>query len=605
MPERILLVQLADLGDLILTTPAIAALREAQPDAHLTLLVAAHTAPVIEAHLVDEIITFDKRLFNSSYALLFPSNLAQIWKIGQFDTVIFFHHFTLKLGTIKFWLIVRATNAKRVIGLDNGNGWFLTESIPDAGFGSKHQAQYWLDLVSLLGAENKPQRARIAFDEGILPLAAYQGTRIIIHSGSGGYSLARRWEPEKFAQVADALHEEYNAQIVLVGSLNDEAHEVAEAMTHDAINLAGQTSLTQLADLIRSADLYIGADSGVMHLAAAVQTPVLAIFGPSNHNAYGPWSPSGKTTILRSATECSPCSYVHHRIGQREGCAARTCLRLIEARQVIDTARQMLQGETIPPKNDYRYDARQGRHWENRIHILGLPVDVITYEQWIDLIEQWVKIGTRLHHVCTTNPEFIMIAQKDTNFANILQRADLCIPDGTGLLWAANRLQTPLPERVTGSDGTIRIAQEAARRGWKLFFLGAEPGVAEDAAYILMEQFPGLQVVGMYPGSPAPEEEDTIVQMVNFSQADILLVAYGAPKQDKWIARNMPQLRVKMAMGVGGAFDFIVGKIPRAPQWMRENRLEWLYRLYKQPWRIFRMMRLPRFVIAVLIRGAK
>jgi N-acetylglucosaminyldiphosphoundecaprenol N-acetyl-beta-D-mannosaminyltransferase len=170
-------------------------------------------------------------------------------------------------------------------------------------------------------------------------------------------------------------------------------------------------------------------------------------------------------------------------------------------------------------------------------------------------------------------------------------------------LWAADLLKTPLKERVTGSDGTLRIAQEAAERGWKLFFLGAAPGVADEAADTLREQFPELQVVGTYSGSPAPDEEDEIVEIVNDSGADILLVAYGAPQQDKWIARNLPRLNVRMAMGVGGALDFVAGHVPRAPQWMRENRLEWLYRLYKQPWRIRRMLRLPRFVLSVIVRG--
>src|SRR5262245_61471582 len=137
MPERILLVQLADIGDLINTTPAIAALREAQPEAHLIVLTSAHAAGVIEPGLVNDIITFDKRHFNSSYALLHPANIRRILALreGEYDTVVFFHHFTLKLGSLKFWAIARASGAERILGLDNGNGWFLTDALPDAGFG--------------------------------------------------------------------------------------------------------------------------------------------------------------------------------------------------------------------------------------------------------------------------------------------------------------------------------------------------------------------------------------------------------------------------------------------------------------------------------------
>jgi N-acetylglucosaminyldiphosphoundecaprenol N-acetyl-beta-D-mannosaminyltransferase len=154
---------------------------------------------------------------------------------------------------------------------------------------------------------------------------------------------------------------------------------------------------------------------------------------------------------------------------------------------------------------------------------------------------------------------------------------------------------------VTGSDGVPIIAARAAQQGWRLFLLGAAPGIAERTADILRARYPGVQIVGTHSGSPAPDEEDAIVALVNASGADILFVAYGAPVQDKWIARNLPRLNVAMAMGVGGAFDFIAGIVPRAPQWMRHLGLEWLFRLIRQPWRARRMLRLPRFVLAVLL----
>jgi exopolysaccharide biosynthesis WecB/TagA/CpsF family protein len=604
--ERILLVQFADMGDLILITPAIAALREARPAAHLTLLTSHHVTAILEDGLVNEVLTFGKSGFNGTLALLNTKNLARIWKLrnGNYDAVVFFHRFTLKIGTLKFCLIARASAAKHIYGLDNGNGWFLTDSIPDEGFGVKHNAQYWLDLVGLLGASTEPQRARIPMSGDVLPISVKRSIRVIIHAGGGAYSTARRWFTERLAQVADSLHEEFGAEIILVGAENDDAAEVVAAMQYKALNLSGKTSLKQLADVIRSADLYIGTDSGVTHLAAGVRTPVIAIYGPSNHEAWSPWSPGGIIVILRSAPECSPCMYAGHEIGLREGCPARTCMHMVEPHHVLENARAILNNEKIPQFDGYPFDSRHNRDWTDRVQILSLPVDRITYKKWLNLIDKWVKTGTRVHHVCTINPEFMIMAQRDTNFANILRRADLCVPDGAGLLWAANVLKNPLPERVTGSDGVPMIAKEAAKRGWKLFFLGAAEGVAEEAAYILQAEYEGLQVVGTYSGSPAPEEEDEIVAMVNASAADILLVAYGAPNQDKWIARNMPRLHVKMAMGVGGTFDFITGRVPRAPAWMQMMYLEWLYRLIIEPWRIWRMMRLPRFVVAVILRGA-
>lgn len=599
MTRHILLVQLADIGDLVTTTPAIQALREELPDAHLTLLTTAHAAPILHnTGLVDKIITFDRQSFNSSIAFFKPANLTRLFALRRdnYDTIIYFHHFTLKLGTLKFAMIALASSAKQRYGINNGNGWFLTQSIPDAGYGAKHQADYWLELVALLGANPSPRSQKVA--QSNYPIPDHDGIRVVIHAGSGGYSLARRWEPEKFARVADSLAENHNAQIILVGGTGDDAAAVKSAMTVTPVDLTGKTTLAELTDVIDKSDLYIGTDSGVMHIAAATSTPVIAIFGPSNHHAWSPYAPDGKIIVVRSAPECSPCSYVGHGVGLREGCAARTCMRMVTPENVITTAEKLLNGQIIdqtPPP------ARTITSTHTRIQVLGLPVDSITYTQWLDLIDEWVKSGERLYHVCTTNPEFMMVAQHDVNFRNILQRADLCVPDGVGLLWAAKRQGTPLPERVTGSDGVPIIAERAAQMGWKLFFLGAGEGIAEQSANILRSKYPDLDIVGTFSGSPAPEDEDAIVQRINASGADILFVAYGSPEQDKWIARNTPRLQVSMAMGVGGSLDFIAGVVPRAPLWMRNLGIEWLYRLYLQPWRIKRMMRLPRFVLKVLM----
>jgi N-acetylglucosaminyldiphosphoundecaprenol N-acetyl-beta-D-mannosaminyltransferase len=455
----------------------------------------------------------------------------------------------------------------------------------------------WWDCSARIQVPGQQQVARDTFD--LEPTAA---RRVVIHAGSGAYSLARRWDPEKFAQVADALQTEDQAQVILVGGQNDDSAAVQAAMQTVPLDLTGQTTLPQLADLIAQADVFIGAESGVMHLAAAAGTPVLAIFGPGNAAAWGPWQPEGQSVVLRSAPVCSPCSYVGHAVGLRQGCPARTCMRMVHPDTVLTAVRALLHGQTVAAIHPVNSAAAS---FPRRIRILDLPVDAITYADWLELIDRWVNDGARVHHVCTINPEFIMIAQQDSNFRNILNRADLCVPDGVGLLWAARYQDTPLPQRVTGSDGVPIIAARAAERGWKLFFLGAAPGVADQAADILRAQHPGLQIVGTYSGSPARAEEDGLVARINQSGADILFVAYGAPEQDKWIARNTPRLQVKMAMGVGGAFDFIAGVLPRAPLGMQRWGLEWLYRLYLQPWRIRRMLRLPRFVLAVLWRSVR
>ncbi len=235
--------------------------------------------------------------------------------------------------------------------------------------------------------------------------------------------------------------------------------------------------------------------------------------------------------------------------------------------------------------------------------LLGVPVHPTTFEGMLQTIGAWVKKGERLHQICTVNPEFIMQAQQNPLFYEVLQHADLCIPDGWGVVWALRWHGVHVPERVTGSDGVPMIAERAAQEGWRLFLLGAGPGIAQKAAEILCRKHPALQIVGTYAGNPHPEEADTILNLINAAQPDILLVAYGAPKQDIWIYQHQQELKVKVAMGIGGTLDFITGTIPRAPMFFRRFGLEWLYRLYLQPSRWRRMLRLPVFAFYALRYG--
>ena len=221
-----------------------------------------------------------------------------------------------------------------------------------------------------------------------------------------------------------------------------------------------------------------------------------------------------------------------------------------------------------------------------RITILGVPIDDVTEDETIGLIAGWVS-ADEPHHLCTVNPEFVIEARANRAFRRVLLHADLNTPDGFGLILEARRRGTPFRGRVTGVGISERIAAEAAQRGWSLFLLGAAPGVAEQAAAVLCKRYAGLRIAGCYAGSPQPAEEVGIRALVVAAQPSILLVAYGHPAQDLWIARNQPLLRVPLAIGVGGTFDYVAGVVPRAPAWVRAVGLEWLYRLIRQPrrWR--------------------
>jgi N-acetylglucosaminyldiphosphoundecaprenol N-acetyl-beta-D-mannosaminyltransferase len=221
-------------------------------------------------------------------------------------------------------------------------------------------------------------------------------------------------------------------------------------------------------------------------------------------------------------------------------------------------------------------------------------VDSVTFDQVLTCIEDFIADG-HPHQVVTVNPEFVMAAQSDAEFRHIINTSALALPDGVGIWWASRHLGRPLSERIPGVDLVEQLAALSADRGYRLYFLGAMPGVADKAVEVLDARYPGLVVAGTCVGSPHPEDEAAIVEQVRATRPHVLLVAYGAPAQDHWIARNIGRLRVPVCIGVGGSFDYIAGIHARAPRWLRKLGMEWLHRLITQPWRWRRMLALPRF----------
>ena len=233
------------------------------------------------------------------------------------------------------------------------------------------------------------------------------------------------------------------------------------------------------------------------------------------------------------------------------------------------------------------------------ILILGIPIHDVTPSETLDLIGGYVTEKTP-HQICTVNPEFIMTAQNDAEFRRVLNQSTLNTPDGVGVLWAARRRGQRFRERVGGSDLVAQIADRAAVTGWKIFLLGAAEGVAVQAAVKLQQRYPTINIVGTFAGSPAFDQEDSIVARIQSAAPDILLVAYGAPRQDKWLARNLARTGAAVGIGIGGSLDHIVGKQKRAPKWVQRLWLEWLYRLIQEPRRWRRQLALPRFVWRIL-----
>lgn len=236
-----------------------------------------------------------------------------------------------------------------------------------------------------------------------------------------------------------------------------------------------------------------------------------------------------------------------------------------------------------------------------RVSIMGVNVDDVTEDEAVRIIDGLIRDGG-VHQVVTINPEFVMEALRDSQVRKALNSASLATPDGIGILWASRVFKgLAIRERVTGVALVERLVRQSVIRGWRIFFLGAAPGVAEKVAQILRHRYPGLQVAGCYAGSPSLIEEPYVRSQVIDANPDILLVAYGHPAQDLWIARNQPFINVPVAIGIGGTFDEIAGIVPLAPVWMHKLGLKWLFRLFVQPQRINRIFTaVVRFPVQVL-----
>lgn len=219
------------------------------------------------------------------------------------------------------------------------------------------------------------------------------------------------------------------------------------------------------------------------------------------------------------------------------------------------------------------------------VKILGVRVDRISLEEAVKLVGEWIKQDKK-RYIVTPNPEFVMLAQKDEEFKKILNQADLAIPDGAGLRLADRRLK-----RLTGVDLMLSLI----KKGYKTLLVGARPGVAQKAVLTLRSNLVGLPTRLDLVGMTEPD-----VEKINKIKPDLLFVALGMGKQEKWIVKNLPKLKVKVAMGVGGALDQIAKPWLKAPACLQACGLEWFYRLILQPWRIKRQWQLVRFIGKVL-----
>lgn len=234
------------------------------------------------------------------------------------------------------------------------------------------------------------------------------------------------------------------------------------------------------------------------------------------------------------------------------------------------------------------------------VTILGTTINNISQSQVLAQIEQYIQ-SKQPHYIVTANAEIIHRASRDQQMQRIINNADIVTPDGSGVIWAAKYLGHPLTERVTGIDLVHAICHHAQKKQWRIFILGAAPGIAQQATLNIIADNPACQIVGCHHGYiQEPTQEQEAIDQIIHAKPHILLVAMGAPAQEIWITKHLHTLNIPVSIGIGGSLDVISGNLKRAPKWMQKLSLEWLYRILIQPSRWKRALALPKFVITVL-----
>lgn len=234
-----------------------------------------------------------------------------------------------------------------------------------------------------------------------------------------------------------------------------------------------------------------------------------------------------------------------------------------------------------------------------KVDILGVSFANVSPSEAVDTICGYLDSDSP-HMVFTPNPEMVMLAQKDKEFKDILNDADMNIPDGIGIVYAAGIKKNPIKGRVTGYDTVQAVFDRIRDRDKTVYFFGGAPGVTDAAKENMERQHPGLKVVGCANGYFDEAREKEIIEDIKQKHPDLLLVGIGFPKQEKWIYNHAKELGFKAAIGVGGSFDIMSGSIKRAPDIFIKLGLEWFYRLITQPTRFVRMLQLPLFMLKVI-----
>ena len=389
---------------------------------------------------------------------------------------------------------------------------------------------------------------------------------------------------EKVAAFLDSVSDQQNCQVLLIpfepAGDGEESLKVLKLMKTKARLLTGLYPPEVLLKIISRLDCFIGMRFHSLVFAAISHVPLMGISYDPKVSAL--LKALGSPELDLDFTIEEACSKLGHLMknGQEE----------IKRLEIMTASLKEKARLNFSAFSEYANPLKE-------ISLFGIKINNLTISSAVSMVDSFVK-DSRPHFIATPNPEIITAAQKDPELRRIINSADLCLPDGMGVLAASKLLGMPLIERVTGIDLMMAVLKDAKEKGYRVFFLGSARGVAQEAS----NRLPGVNVVGAHHGYFGEHEEKEVLNKIKLSRPDILFVGLGAPRQELWAGRHYKGLGVPATMVIGGSLDVLSGRAKRAPDLVQKLGIEWLYRLAKEPKRIKRQMKLMEFALMVAKR---
>ena len=639
-PNKILLLPMCGLGDAVCYLPSIHGLRSKFPRAHIAVVVVSEAARTIleDAGCNVEVIVFNRGGQQRGWRPLLK--LASRIRRAKYDVVLSGAH----PNSVRVPLFAALSGAKLRVGAKAERYSFLYNRTIDVST-EAHVYERFRRLLTEVGLEmpenayipqlHPPQYAR----QKALALwseAGLNGAPCVIGIASGADSNARgawkpylkRWRPERYADLIKWLSQTAGARVVTFGGMDETpwAEHIAAASAVPIVSFCGRTGVGELSWLLSWCTALVSNDTGIMHIGAAVGTPVIALFGPTSPLGFAPTGEQHR--ILQGKISCSPC--YPHPICDLQDCGAMDAISLQQVKRSVAQVLKMpectvgereesasliqvrnavagTQPRSLAERQSTTIDIAHSGVTKRRImtdHLtkpiqepkriryLGLSLECISYHDMFNRFDEWIsQRNSRGHGVAAVNVNCCVSGLLNPELRKLYQQADLLGIDSMPFLYVARAFKNKRSDRLYAPDMMLETAKVAHQRGYKFFLYGGSPGAPETMTERLKRDAPDLDVVGTL--SPpfrtlTPEEDDKVCRQILDSGANIVWVGLGSPKQDVWIAKHLEKLPGCILIASGATFDFFSGRIQQAPRWIRRTGFEWLFRLTQDPGRLWK-----------------